>query len=121
MKKGDTSATISGAGDGKTAVEEKRKRASHRIRIRMYFNPKTFKLRDQEAVDKYLASYEFCLNLGIKIEFCPLMLTFPQPCLKVRVYIYTSSGFDTELRLPMTKFIHSVLLFYKVAPLSCRQ
>ena len=47
---------ISGAGNGKAAVEEKGKRASHRTRIEMYFDPKTFKLRDQEAVDKYLAS-----------------------------------------------------------------
>ena len=38
----------------------------------MDFNPKNSKLRDQEVVDKYLASYEFCLNPGIKIEFCPL-------------------------------------------------
>ena len=71
MKKGETSATISGAGEGKVAVEEKRKRASHRSRIGMDFDPKTSKLRDQEAVDKYLANYEFRLNPEIKIEFCP--------------------------------------------------
>ena len=57
---------------GKFTVEEKGRRASHHTRIRMDFNPKNSKLRDQEVVDKYLASYEFCLNPGIKIEFCPL-------------------------------------------------
>ena len=37
----------------------------------MDFDPKTSNFHDQEAVDKYLASYGFHLNLGIKIEFCP--------------------------------------------------
>ena len=69
MKKGDKSDTVSGAGKGKAAVEENGKRASHRAKIRMDFDPKTFKLHDQEAVDKYLASYDFRLNPGIKIEF----------------------------------------------------
>ena len=73
------SATISGVGDGKFAVEEKRKRASQYTRTGMDFNPKTSKLCDQEAVNKYLASYGFWLNLGIKIEFCPLLLMFLSP------------------------------------------
>jgi len=46
MKKGETSAMISGTGKRKVVMEEKGKRASHRIRIRMDFNPKTSKLRD---------------------------------------------------------------------------
>ena len=62
---------ISGASKGKAMVEEKGKRTSHRIRIGMNFDPKTSNLRDQEKVDKYLASYEFRLYPGIKIEFCP--------------------------------------------------
>ena len=37
----------------------------------MDFDPKTSNLRDQEAMNKYLANYGFLLNLGIKIEFCP--------------------------------------------------
>ena len=65
------SAMISGTGKGKAAVEEKGKRSSHRIRIEMDFDPKTSKLRDQEAVDRYLANYGFFSNPGIKIEFCP--------------------------------------------------
>ena len=71
MKKGKTYITISDVGKGKAAMEGKRKRASHRTRIRMDFNPKTSKLHDQEATDKYLASYGFRLNSRIKIEFCP--------------------------------------------------
>jgi len=62
---------ISGADKGKDAVEEKGKRASHRTRIGMDFDPKISKLRDQEAVDRYLVSYGFRLNSGIKIEFLP--------------------------------------------------
>jgi len=40
-------------------VEEKGKRTSHRTWIGMDFDPKTSKLRDQEAVGKYLAGYGF--------------------------------------------------------------
>ena len=67
------SAMISSASDGKTTTEEKGKRASHYTKIGMDFDPKFSKLRDQEAIDKYLASYEFRLNSGIKIEFYPLL------------------------------------------------
>jgi len=38
MKKEEMSATISGVGDGKFAVEEKGKRAFYRIRIGMDFD-----------------------------------------------------------------------------------
>ena len=109
------SATISGAGDGKSAVE-KGKRASHHTRIVMDFDLKTSKLRDQEVVDKHLASYGFRLNPGIKIEFCPLTVdVFSTPpkgkCVYMRPQVLALG-----LRLPMTKFIHSVL-FIKL-PLS---
>ena len=49
---------------------EEVKRTSSRTRIRMDFEPKTSKLRDQE-VDKYLATYGFHWSPRIKIEFCP--------------------------------------------------
>jgi len=71
MKKGEKSGTVDGAGKGKTAVEEKGKRDSHRTRIMMDFNSKTSKLFNQEALDKYLTSYGFHLNPGIKNGFCP--------------------------------------------------
>ena len=61
MKKEEMSAMISGTGKGKAAVE-KGKRTSHRTKIGMEFDPKTSKLCDQEAVNKYLANYEFHLN-----------------------------------------------------------
>ena len=69
MKKREKFGTVSSAGKEKVVVEEKGKRASHRTRIGMDFDPKTSKLCDQEPVDKYLVSYYFHLNLGIKIEF----------------------------------------------------
>jgi len=87
MKKGETSATISSASKEKATVEDKGKKASYRIRIEMDFDPKTSKLRVQEAMDKYLASYGFRLNSGIKIEFTPTMLMFPRLRLKERVYM----------------------------------
>ena len=46
MKKGESSATISGAGKKKAAVEKKGKRASHHIRIGKDFDSKTSKLCD---------------------------------------------------------------------------
>ena len=64
LKKGETSATISSAGDGKATMREKAKRAFYRTRFRMDFDPKTSKLCDQEAVDKYLANYGFQFEFG---------------------------------------------------------
>jgi len=61
-------------GKGKHVVEMGN-RASHRIRIRMDFDPKTSRLHNLE-VDKYLVKYDFRLNMGIKFEFCPMVLTF---------------------------------------------
>jgi len=71
MKKGEKSDTVGGADKGKATLQEKGKRASHHTRVRTDFAPKTSKLRNQEAVDKYLASYDFHWSSGIKIEFCP--------------------------------------------------
>ena len=116
MKKGETSATISGVGDGKTAVEEKGKRASYHTKIGMDFDPKTFKLRDQEAVDKYLAGYEFFLNPGIKIEFCPLIVVVSSAPPKGEGVYMHPQVLALGLTLPMTKFLRSVLSFYKVTP-----
>jgi len=80
------SATISGAGDEKSAVE-KGKRASDRTRIGIDFDPKTSKLRDQEAVDKHLTNYGFHLNSRIKIEFCLLTLDVSSTPPKEKVYM----------------------------------
>ena len=52
-------------------MEEKGKRTSHRTRIGMDFDLKISKLHDQEAVDKYLASYGVYWISRIKIDFCP--------------------------------------------------
>jgi len=46
MKKGEKSNPSDGSDKGKTIVEEKGKRTSHRIRIGMDFDIKTSKLRD---------------------------------------------------------------------------
>ena len=76
MKKREKSAMISNAGKEKAMVEEEGKITSHRTRIRMDFDSKTSKLHNQEAMDIYLASYGFHLNLGIKLEFYPMVLMF---------------------------------------------
>ena len=107
IKKGETSATISGVGKGKAVVEEKWKRASHHIRIGMDFDPKTSKLRDQEAVDRYLASYGFRSNSGIKIEFCPHGVDVSlAPPSREGVYMHPQV-LTLGLRLPMTRFVCS--------------
>ena len=98
MKKGEKYATISGA-DREKAAMEKGKKTSHRTKIRMNSDPKTSKLNDQKAVDRYLTSYGFRFESG--------------GC------IYASPGSDIGIRLPMTKFVNIILIFYKVTPLSC--
>ena len=70
MKKREKFGTVGGAGKGKAVTEEKGKRTSHRTRIGTSFDPKTFRLHNQEEVDKYLPNYSFHLNPRIKIEFC---------------------------------------------------
>jgi len=101
----------SDVGKGKAVVEEKGKRVSHRTRIGMDFDPKTSKHRDQEAVDKYLASYSFHLNLGIKIKFCPHSVDVSlAPPNKDGVYMHPQV-LALGLRLPTTRFIRSVLIF----------
>ena len=55
-------------------VEEKGKRSHFRTRIGMDFDSKTTKLHNQEDVDDYLAKYGVCLNPGIKVELCPMVL-----------------------------------------------
>ena len=80
----------------------------------MDFNPKISRICNQEEVDKYLAKYGFRLNLGIKVEFCPHgvdVLALPND----GVYMH-SQVLALELRMPMTRFIRSVLTFYRVAP-----
>ena len=80
----------------------------------MDFDPKTSKLCDQEAVDKYLVIYGFRLNLGIKIEFCPLNVDiFSTPPKGEGVYIHLQI-LALGLKLSRTKFVSSVLAFYKV-------
>ena len=59
MKKIEKFSPFDRSDKGKSVVEEKGKRTSHRTWIGMDFDPKTSKLRDQEAVGKYLAGYGF--------------------------------------------------------------
>jgi len=76
MKKGEKSDTVSDASKEKAMMQEKWNRASHSTMMGIYFDPKNSKLCDQEAVDKYLDSYDFYLNPGIKVNFAPTVLTF---------------------------------------------
>jgi len=59
MKKGEKFGPSIRSDNEKSIVEEKGKRTSRRNRIGIEFDPKTSKLRNQEAVDKYLANYCF--------------------------------------------------------------
>ena len=113
MKTGEKFGTVGGAGKGKAAAEEKGKRTSHHTRIELNFDLKTSKLHSQEDVDKYLASYGFILNPGIKIEFCPHMvdvsLAPPNSGVNMHPLVLT-----LVLRLLMTSFVCSILAFYQV-------
>jgi len=82
----------------------------------MDFDSKNTKLHDQEAVDKCFASYEFRLNPGIKIEFCPLNVDVSSAPPKGEGVYMHPQVLALGLKLPMTKFIRSVLAFYKFAP-----
>jgi len=67
-------------------------------------------------MDRYLASYGFPLNSGIKIEFCPYGVDVSLiPPNREGVYVHPQI-LALGLRLPMTRFIHNVLTFYKIAP-----
>ena len=114
MKKGEKLGTVNNAGKRKAATEEKRKRTPHPTRIGMDFDPKTSKLRNQE-VNKYLVSYGFFLNPGIKIKFCPHDVDISLALPNGGVYVHPQV-LALGLRLPITSFVCSVLTFYEVAP-----
>ena len=82
----------------------------------MDFGSKTSKLCGQEAVDKSLASFGFLWNLGIKIEFFPNDVdVISAPPDKKGVYMHPLV-LVLGLRLPMMKFVHSILIFYGATP-----
>jgi len=82
----------------------------------MDFNLKTSKLRDQKTMDKYLASYGFRWGPGIKNEFCPNDVDVSlAPPGREGVYMHPLV-LALGLRLPMTKFIRSVLIFFMSSP-----
>ena len=82
----------------------------------MDLDPKTSKLRDQEAVNKYLASFGFRWSPRIKFEFCPNRFDVTStPPDKEGMYMHPLV-LALGLRLPMTKFVRSVLIFYGVTP-----
>jgi len=67
-------------------------------------------------VDKYLASYGFRWRPEIKIEFNPNNADVSSaPPDKECVYMHPMV-LALGLRLPMIKFIRSVLIFYGVSP-----
>jgi len=94
-------------------VEEKGKKASHHTRIGMDFDSKTSKLRDQEVVDKYLASYEFHLNSGTKIKFCPRSVDVSSAPPKGEDVYMQHQVLALGLRLPMQNSSALFWLFTK--------
>jgi len=115
MKKGEKSGVVGSMGKGKTAVEKKRKRASQLKRIGIDFDPKTSRIHNQEEVDTYLANYGFRLNIGIKIEFSPHSVNIFLALLNDGVYMHPHV-LALGLRLQITRFIRSILTFYRIAP-----
>ena len=103
MKKGEKYDPVDRSNKEKSIMEEKGKRTSPCNRIGMDFDLKTSKLRDQEAVDKYL--YDFYWSPGIKIEFCPKDVDVSSaPPGKDGVYMLHLM-LVLGLRLPITKFV----------------
>ena len=113
MKKGDKSSSSSGIGKGKPAVE-KGKRASiiPGSRWTSIHKPPG---SNQEEVDKYLAKYGFLLNPEIKVEFCLHDVDVSQALPNGGVYMHPRV-LALRLKLPMMRFVHSVLTFYRAAP-----
>jgi len=82
----------------------------------MYFDPRTTRLHNQANVDKYLARYDVCLSPGIRVEFCPQDTEFVRSPSKGGVYMHPQI-LALELKLPLMKFVLSVLTYYIIAPL----
>ena len=91
-----------------------RKETSLRTRVRMDFDPKTSKLHNQKKVEKYLAKYGFRLNPRIKIEFYPYGVDISKAPPNDGVYM-NPQVLALGLKLPMMRFVRSVLTFYTVA------
>ena len=81
----------------------------------MAFDPKTTKLHNQEDVDEYLAKYGICFNHGIKVEFCLYSVDVTLAPHNGGVNLHPQV-LALRLRLSMTRFVRSVLPFYRVAP-----
>ena len=113
MTKGSESAT-SDASESKT-VEEKGKRFYFRTKLGMDFNPRTMRLHSQADVDEYLARYGVRLYPIIKVKFCPQDTEFVKSPPNGGVYMHPQIQ-APELKLPVTKFVRSVLTYYKIIP-----
>jgi len=115
MTKGSKSGVVGSVGTGKATEKEKGKRFHFRTMIGMDFDPKTFRLRNQEDVNKCLARYGVRLNSRIKVEFFPQNVNATRAPYNGGVYMHPRV-LTLGLRLPMTTFIRSILTFYRVTP-----
>ena len=82
----------------------------------MDFDPKTSRLHNKE-VDKFLANYDFRLNSEIRIKFSPHGVDVSLASPNDGIYMHPQV-LALELRLPMTRFVRSALIFYQPALLS---
>ena len=84
----------------------------------MNFDPRTTKFHNQADVDEYLTRYGVCLSPGIEVKLCPqdneFMKSLPNGG------VMHPQILALRLKVSLTKFIRSVLIYYRIAPRSCR-
>ena len=81
----------------------------------MNFDPKTTKLYSQEEIGEYLKNHGVELSSGIKVEFCLQETKFGLSPPDGGIYMHPQV-LALGLKLPMMKFVRSVLTFYRIAP-----
>jgi len=84
----------------------------------MDFDSKTTKLHCQE-VDEYLTKNGVHLSPRFKVEFCPQGTDFTLPPPNGGAFMH-SQILALGLKLPLTKFVLSVLSHFRIAPRNCR-
>ena len=112
--KGSKSGAACNASGSKVVVEVG-KRSHFRTRVGMDFDPRNTKLHSEEDVDEYLVRYGVGLSPGIKVEFCPQDTEFVKSSPNDGVYMLPQI-LELGLKLPLTKFVRSILTYYRIAP-----
>jgi len=115
MTKASKYDAASGASGSKFVVEKKGKRSLFCTRVSMNFDSRTTKLDSQTDVDEYLARYGVRLSPGVRVKLCPQDTEFVKSPPNDSVYMYPQI-LAFGLKLSLTKFIRSVLIYYMIVP-----